>query len=135
MTDQDTWAKFAADKGLELALFRRDYQLLSFNTAAGPVARPSYLLFMPEKDWALVYWDAFSVLFARRGKALPAEFSLLRPDDLAHAGLEICAGRASDAAAAAELELYKVRTAGAASRGEVARFGEWLAAYPGSCRR
>jgi len=135
MTDQDTWAEFAADRGLELVLFRRDYQLLSFGTPAGPVARPSYLLFMPEKDWALIYWDAFSVLFARRNKPLPAEFSLLRPDDLAYARLDICAGRASAEKAAAELEMYRARTAGAASRGEAARFGEWLGAYPGSCRR
>ncbi len=75
------------------------------------------------------------MLFARRNKPLPAEFSLLRPDDLSHARLEICAGRARAAAAAAELELYKARAAGAASRGEAARFGDWLAAYPASCRR
>lgn len=140
MADQDTWEKFAVERGFELVVFRRDYQLLPFEQA-GPkgarttVPRPSYLLFMPEEKWALVYWDAFSVLFARRGKSLPAEFKIVRPDDLESVKLALCSGDIKKKAAEAELELYYAAAAGAPSRKEADRFGAWLAGFPAGCRR
>lgn len=51
-----------------------------------PFARPYYLYYMPREEWALVYWDAKALLFARR-RAVPAawlkahEYRYLRPRD------------------------------------------------------
>lgn len=133
MRDQDTWGEFAAEKGFELVLFRRDYSLLPFPIPGGKgIMRPSYLIFMPEKKWALVYWDRFSVLFARRSAALPAEYRLLRPDDLEHARAELCAGKASPADAAAELDR---QAAAAPPSRETLGFRTWLADFPAPCAR
>lgn len=133
MRDQDTWEEFAAKNGFELALFRRDYSLLPFpRPGGGRVPRPSYLLFMPEDKWALVYWDRFSVLFARRGRPLPAEFGILRPDDLESARLDLCSGRLRPRDAAAELDR---QAAAAPPSGETLPFRAWLAGFPGGCAR
>lgn len=140
MADQDTWETFAAERGFELALFRRDYQLLPFEQV-GPkgvrttVSRPSYLLFMPEKKWALVYWDAFSVLFARRGKPVAGELKVIRPDDFESVKLALCSGGLTRQAAEAELGLYYRAAAGARSTKEADRFRSWLGGFPAACRR
>lgn len=140
MADQDTWEKFAVERGFGLALFRRDYPLLPFEQA-GPeggkstVLRPSYLLFMPEKKWALVYWDAFSVLFARRDGPVAGEFKIVRPDDLESVKLALCSGALARKAAESELELYYKAAAGAPSTKEAGRYGNWLASFPASCPR
>ena len=140
MADQDAWGKFAVERGFELALFRRDYQLLPFQRAGRKgegttVIRPSYLLFMPDEKWALVYWDAFSVLFALRGKPAPAEFKIVRPDDFENVKLELCSGGLARKAAEAELELYRAAAAGAPSRKEADRFRTWLEGFPAACPR
>ncbi|OGS14448.1 MAG: hypothetical protein A2285_08000 [Elusimicrobia bacterium RIFOXYA12_FULL_57_11] len=140
MTDQDSWADFARERRFELVLFRRDYQMLPFEQAGRngektQVLRPSYLLFMPKAQWALIYWDAFSVLFARRGGPAAAELKLIRPDDLESVKFDICAGALKPEAAQAELELYRKAAAGAPSTKEADRFAGWLAGYPASCRR
>ncbi|MBI5244958.1 MAG: hypothetical protein HY922_14925 [Elusimicrobia bacterium] len=49
--------------------------------------RPYYAFFMPEKLWALVYWDRQAMAFVRRGSfpkewVEPKEFKYFRPDDL-----------------------------------------------------
>ena len=139
MADQDIWEKFAVERGFELALFRRDYQLLPFEQVDGKgrkamVSRPSYLVFMPQEKWALVYWDAFSLLFARRGKPA-AEFKILRPGDLESVKLALCSGDLAKKAAEAELALYYKAAAGARSRKEADNFAGWLAGFPGGCRR
>jgi len=140
MADQAAWEKFAVEQGFELALFRRDRQLLPFEQA-GPkgeklkVMRPAYLVFMPEDKWALVYWDAFSLLFARRGKPFPAEFRIVRPDDFASAELALCTGVIKRGAAGAELKLYRAAASGAPSIKEADRFGAWLEGFPAACGR
>jgi len=140
MEDQYTWGRYADEQGLELVLFRRDYAMLPFEQP-GPggvktaVTRPSYLLFMPSEKWALVYWDTFSVLFARRGKPLPPEFSLLRAGDFESLKLALCSGAAQPKAAAAELDLYYEAAAGARSTGEADAFRAWLGGFPAACRR
>lgn len=140
MADQDTWEKFAVERGFELALFRRDYQLLPFEQVdrkggRTKVLRPSYLLFMPEEKWALLYWDAFSLVFARRGKPAAAEFRILRPGDLESVKLALCSGDLAKKAAEAELSLYYKAAAGARSRKEADSFAGWLAGFPGACPR
>ena len=60
---------------------------------------------MPEEKWALVYWDAFSLLFARRGKPAAAEFRIIRPGDLESVKLALCSGELPKKAAEAELAL------------------------------
>ncbi|MCM2268216.1 MAG: hypothetical protein NDI60_10640 [Elusimicrobiales bacterium] len=140
MEDQYTWGRFADARGLELVLFRRDYAMLPFEQP-GPdgvkttLARPAYLLFMPREKWALVYWDAFSLLFARRGKPLPPEFKLLRAGDFESLKLALCSGAAGPGAAAAELDLYSKAAAGARSTGEADAFRAWLGSFPAACRR
>lgn len=140
MADQDTWEKFAVERGFELALFRRDYQLLPFEQldrkgGRTRVLRPSYLVFMPEEKWALLYWDAFSLVFARRGKPVAAEFKILRPGDLESVKLALCSGDLAKKAAEAELALYYKAAAGARSRKEADGFAGWLAGFPGACPR
>lgn len=139
MESQETWEQFAEQSGFELALFRRDYAALPFERSAGGkkemVLRPSYLLFMPEEQWALVYWDAFSVLFARRGQALPPELKIVRAGDLESVKLDLCSGALTKQAAEKELELYYRSAAGALSTGEADAFRSWLGGYPAACRR
>lgn len=138
MADQYAWERYADKEGFGLALFRRDYRMLPYGQKAGgkvvKVMRPSYLLSMPPGKWALVYWDAFSVLFARRGGALPPEFRLLRPDDFGSAELKLCSGAAGKEAAEAELKDYYKAAAGAPSTREADYFRGWLNGFPGSCR-
>jgi hypothetical protein len=139
MADQDTWEKFAVEQGFEMALFRRDRQRILFQQKGLkgmkiPVLRPAYLVFMPEDKWALVYWDAFSLLFARRGKPLPAEFKILRPDDFDSVQLALCNGEIQKKAAEAELKLYRAAAAGAPSVKEADQFGAWLEGFPVTCR-
>ncbi|OGR79381.1 MAG: hypothetical protein A2X32_01670 [Elusimicrobia bacterium GWC2_64_44] len=139
MESQETWEQFAAQNGFELALFRRDYAMLPFERRAGKssltILRPSYLLFMPEEKWALVYWDAFSVLFARRGSPLPRELKIVRAGDLESVKLDLCAGALTPKAAADELALYYKAAAGARSTGEADAFRGWLGGFPAACRR
>ncbi|MDO8803442.1 MAG: hypothetical protein Q7R35_03335 [Elusimicrobiota bacterium] len=140
MADQDTWEKFAAERGFELALFRRDYQMLPFEQVSRKgekttVLRPTYLLFMPEKKWALVYWDAFSVLFARRGKPVTGEFKIIRGGDLENVKRALCSGELTRKAAGAELALYYRAAAGARSTKEADRFRSWLEGFPAACPR
>ena len=89
---------------------------------------------MPEEKWALVYWDAFSLLFARRGKPA-AEFKILRPGDLESVKLALCSGDLAKKAAEAELALYYKAAAGSRSRKEADNFAGWLAGFPGVCPR
>ncbi len=138
MADQDTWEKFASERGFELALFRRDYRLLPFEQAnrkgeIRTVLRPSYLVFMPKEKWALVYWDAFSVLFARRGRPVPAEFKIIRPGDFESVKLALCSGELSKKEVDAELEAYYSAAAAAPSRKEADGFRSWLAGFPAAC--
>lgn len=139
MEDQDTWEKFASERGFELALFRRDHKSLSFERTDRQgrrtlVSRPSYLVFMPEEKWALVYWDAFSVLFARRGKPA-AELRVVRPDDFENVKLALCSGELKKKAVEEELKLYYRAAAGARSRKEADTFSSWLASFPAACPR
>lgn len=139
MESQESWEKFADGNAFGLVLFRRDYAMLPFERRAGKssstVLRPSYLLFMPEEKWALVYWDAFSVLFARKdGRPLP-ELKLVRAGDLENVKLDLCAGALDRKAAAAELDLYYRAAAGARSTGEADAFRGWLGGFPAACRR
>jgi hypothetical protein len=140
MADQDTWEKFAVENGFELALFRRDRRLLPFEQAGRKgekvtVLRPAYLVFMPKEKWALVYWDAFSVLFARRGRPVPAEFKIIRPDDFESVKLALCSGGLAKKAADAELESYYRAAAAAPSRKEAGNFRSWLGGFPAACGR
>lgn len=136
MADQDTWEEFAAGRGIGLALFRRDYVMLDYGQRYGGVVvkvkRPSYLLFMPEEKWALVYWDAFSVLFARRGGPVPGEFRLLRPEDQESLRLSLCSGEVKRGEVEAELERYQ-RTAGRRVSKEAELLRIWLGGFPSSC--
>ncbi|MBI4351762.1 MAG: hypothetical protein HY550_10000 [Elusimicrobia bacterium] len=140
MEDQDTWEKFAAERGFELALFRRDNRLLEFEQidrkgGSAKVLRPSYLVFMPEEKWALVYWDVFSVLFARRVKPVAAEFRIIRPGDFESVKLALCSGDLARKAAEDELGLYYRAAAGARSRKEADAFSAWLSSFPAACPR
>ncbi len=137
MKDQYAWEKFSDQENFGLALFRRDYQMLPYGQRTGggmaKIMRPSYLLFMPAGKWALVYWDAFSVLFARRGGPLPPEFRILRPDDFGSAELKLCDGAVGKEAAEGELKDYYKAAAGAPSTREADYFRDWLKGFPGSC--
>lgn len=139
MESQESWEKFADANAFGLVLFRRDYAMLPFERRAGKTAstvlRPSYLLFMPEEQWALVYWDAFSVLFARKGRQPLPELKMIRAGDLENVRLDLCAGALDKKAAAAELELYYRAAAGARSTGEADAFRAWLGGFPAACRR
>lgn len=140
MESAEAWEKFAAERGITLALFRRDRALLPEERVYGrerlAVPRPAYLSYMPEEKWALVYWDAFSVLFARRaGAPPPPEFRIVRADDLERARLDLCAGALKKREAEEELARYYAAAAGARSTGEADRFRAWLGGFPAGCRR
>lgn len=135
MRDQDTWDGFAAEEGFDIVVFRRDYAMLPYIQKAGKarvtVQRPSYLVFMPENKWALLYWDAFSMVFGRRGGPLPPEFRYLRPDDAESLKLSLCAGALKPAAVYEELSRHYGSPASSAHEADLFRL--WLAGYPGSC--
>lgn len=80
--------------------------------------RPTYLFYMPRKDWAVVYWDYSTAALVRRG-AVPAawlaahEFRYLRPGDALNLPGPLLAGEISLAALRRELVRYlRVHSAG-----------------------
>ncbi len=136
MEDQNSWAAFAGQNGFELALFRRDGASVAL-TQPGPggvpveLRRPAYLVFMPKKDWALLYWDRWSLLFARRGRPLPPEFAVLRPGDFDAVKLALCAGQLKKEDLAAELARYAALPGRPSS--ESRGLAGWLGSFPDSC--
>ena len=132
MADQQTWDRFASERGFGLVLFRRDNALAPFKYGGGAVLRPAYLVFMPEEKWALVYWDKAALLFARR-PVRTGEFRLVRPGDAKYLKLELCDGRLKKKDAQRELDLYK-RLPAPERPAEIAYLEKWLAAFPAVCK-
>jgi len=107
---------FLDANGIQVALLERTGLVLPVEEGnagggASPLWRPYYAFFMPERDWALIYWDRQGMVMARRA-AFPMawiearEFKAFRPDDLDFAGrmLRRKALRREDLAA--EVERY-----------------------------
>lgn len=87
----DTYRDFMDRYGVDLVLLRAEKQMyeLPVPLPGGKkprVERPFFVAFLPEKDWAMVYWSREGFIFVRRAK-FPAswvnanEYKVLRPDD------------------------------------------------------
>jgi hypothetical protein len=74
----DTWQKFLNSQGLNAALMPNlSWHVLTTriypDKTTRKFQRPWYLLFMPRKQWALVYWDDKALFFVKRG-AVPVSW-------------------------------------------------------------
>lgn len=85
------FGKFAERWGFGLALAERNFKIRPAKTKTpfGPreILRPEYLFFFPPEKWALVWWNASSLIFVRRGAAAEdwlreREYSAFMPDDI-----------------------------------------------------
>lgn len=87
----ESWARFLSERGIVLALLEN--APLQVRTVRGypdgsrrEFFRPYYTVYMPARDWALLYWDEEALLFVRRDSMAPHELSrleyrLARPGD------------------------------------------------------
>lgn len=86
----DAWPKVIDqyDLGLVVTNYSPAYSLESRVDASDPLSQtmrvPTYLVSMPQPDWAMVYWDKDSMIFARRDLAdkewlAKAEFKFIGP--------------------------------------------------------
>ena len=87
-----------------------DLQYLE-NGEVKTVSRPAYLLYLPKKDWAVVYWDRRVAAIVRRsgvpGTWLAAhEFKYLRPLDMKNLAEPVMAGEIKIPDLQAELRRY-----------------------------
>ena len=108
----EAYREFLDRFGVDLVLMRAEKQMFELPVSLGhgktaTVSRPFFVAFLPEKDWAMVYWSREGFIFARR-KNFPAgwidanEYRLLRPDDFAAIELLIKSGAASKSTLAAD---------------------------------
>lgn len=86
-----SWEAYAREKGYQLAVVP-DYQKMYKTRRRYPdgtlkdFQRPWYVAYFPRERWALVYWDAQSLIFVARDAAAPEwlaahEYRWLRPYD------------------------------------------------------
>jgi len=85
------WAEFMDTYGFGLVVLNRLRGVAVFDkaTRAGRTVilkRPHYLVYMPKDRWALVYWDAYALVFVRRAAADGGwleenSYAIARPDD------------------------------------------------------
>jgi hypothetical protein len=86
------WQNFLGKQRLDLAIMNADLAPLqvTYRHADGSTHnenRPYYIYFMPQAQWALVYWDSVAQIFIRRGTVPRSwldrhEYSFLHPGDL-----------------------------------------------------
>lgn len=129
----DKYAAFLDEHGVEFAVLERGRRTVSTRVplkrgGSVIVERPSYLFFLPKRDWALVHWDPAGRVFARRS-AFDAEwigsreYRHFRPRDLRAAYLKVQEGFAAYEEVEAEVERY-VSVVGEGAQADAAR--RWL---------
>ena len=126
--DPAAWNQFVDRFGIELVLFNLTRTRYKDQSPQGGPWRPFDVLAMPERDWALVYWDDVSMIFVRRRSASAdwlkrREFRYLRPGDLQVIALKTISGMIPFAPLAAEVERYRKEIG---APGEVWRLNAWL---------
>ncbi len=110
------WKKLIAKYKIDLALIKLDEPNVPVKQrlAGGGEAvywRPTYLFYLPRKDWAVIYWDYSTAALVRRG-AVPAawlaahEFRYLRPGDTQNLPGPLLAGELSLRELRRELDTY-----------------------------
>ena len=89
-SDVGAWSGLLSGYGADTALVRYHPPLRVTDPAGNELGfRGFSILWFPERDWALVYWDDIAMVYVRRQNA-PAglleehEYRFLRPDDLVH---------------------------------------------------
>jgi len=92
---------------------------------------------MPRNRWALLWWDDYAAVFARRDRVDAAwlkerEFVFLRPGDAEAAALLLCTGEFNRE----DLEAERKRIMGMRAQAlpEEREFGWFLDEYPASCK-
>ncbi|MCX5783235.1 MAG: hypothetical protein NTW04_02170 [Elusimicrobia bacterium] len=87
----EKWKNFLDKYDFNLLLMDRNFRLVPSkvklkNGKSVVLRRPMYVFLMPREDWAIVFWDYKSIVFAKR-KAFAKkwikenEYKFLRPDD------------------------------------------------------
>ncbi len=115
--DARSWDRLAGRYGFDLALLPNDSPLVPVRQVVPGAGervlwRPAYLFYMPNRDWAVVYWDRDIIALARRG-AVPAgwlaehEFRWLRPGDILNVTLPLIGGKLPLSVLKGEAERYE----------------------------
>lgn len=115
--DPAKWGGLIGKYGFELMLVPRAEAPLIEVRYSGPDGserisrRPAYLIYLPKKDWAVVYWDLRVTALVRRS-AVPGqwlarrEFRYLRPLDLPNLAEPVLSGAIPLAGLRGELDRY-----------------------------
>lgn len=127
----DAWRRLIDRDGLELLLLRNDSpgikvrQRLPDGTEP-EMTRPAYLFYLPKPEWAVVYWDDFSMVLVKRA-AVPAawlaerELEHLRPGDIHNLRAAALAGAVPLSALRRDLDRYLRAHSGGHGRSANAR--------------
>ncbi len=101
----EAWRRFLQKYKFEILVLERDGQKTpvkhKFKDSREIVMwRPTYLLYIPRKDWALVHWDARLIVMVMRKSAPPEwlkknEYKLFRADDTQNVALMALSGEVS----------------------------------------
>lgn len=112
----ENWEKFIGERGFGLMLIEPNDPKapMTVKLSGGRKAvvwRPAYLFYLPEKDWAVVYWDSRSLALVRRAAVPPGwlkqkEYRYLRPGDLSNLVAPVTEGRLPLKALGEEVERY-----------------------------
>jgi hypothetical protein len=98
------WQALLDRRGVEVACIKRSFKRSSLERverrdgSRAVVVRPFYVTYMPRSEWALVFWDAENLVYARRSVADAGwlrrnEYVHLVPDDQSFLAEELMRGR------------------------------------------
>jgi len=138
----EAYQAFLQREGIDVVVQKRFHQffLTPIELPGGEkldLPRPYYVSFLPASRWALVYWSAQGLVFARRGAFPPDwirghEFKYFRPDDLTVAAVLLKKGEARPGAVREEVRRFERLNDGYPEAREA---GLWEAAFvPGGAR-
>jgi hypothetical protein len=105
----DLWRRFLDEEGVDLLLYQNSGLMLVKKGIDLP--HPYIAFALPEKEWALVFWDRDVLIYVRREKVpkewlARREYRWLRPHDLRQVGYYIVAGAATYEQVSAEIDRY-----------------------------
>jgi hypothetical protein len=105
------WQDFLTARGVSLVIVERTGIAVKDPSGRSDLWRPIDVYFMPQNEWALVYWDSQSVVWVRRSSAprdwlLRNEFSSIFPGDTQFMSLRVLSGALPLASASKEVSRY-----------------------------
>ena len=105
------WQEFLKERGVELVIVEKTGIAVNVPNGRTVIRRPIDVFFMPQSEWALVYWDSRAEVFVRRSAAprdwlQRNEFRAIFPGDEQFMTLRLLGGALPPAAALAEVSRY-----------------------------